>query len=333
MTASRNTGAAIERATLIARRIALQEDLRVRDLILGFEGETDYTNRESLAIEETAWQHVLQTGAEPRLAFVHPALLQAIPEASLHYRGVALLSRKIVSSLAGSVDSWEIPQSKARVTTERAQKVTRLYNAVISSLIIDKTDWTMENGYRNVLATIGITADGSMRNIIGQSGEREIKRKMFSWVREHDLFAHKAETPKDSDLHGVWPLRGGISMRFSSEPDIGFERDGVYTAIIEVKAGKDPAGALERLGAIKKTFDAAPTSCRKFLVAGVVTPAMRNGLNEMNMQRDFDIDRLIFDESDWLDFMNEIFHYTLRITSEAHPSSPDPRSPMPYTIL
>ena len=30
----------------------------------------------------------------------------------------------------------------------------------------DNTAWTLEDGYRNILATIGITADGVMRNIV-----------------------------------------------------------------------------------------------------------------------------------------------------------------------
>ncbi len=318
MTNERRTEDATERAVLIARRIAAGDDLRIREQIETFSGKADYSDRESLAIEEMAWEQVCKAGIEPRLVFAHPSVLKAMPQASLHYRGISLLSRKSVAGIVGTVDSWEQPDSKPQVADQKALDVCRLYNAVISSLITDKTDWTMENGYRNVLATIGISADGSMRNLIGQLGERAIKERLLEWVRDHDLLVDDAGDPDSLEFHGAWDLTGSVRMRFAPEPDVGFEKDGVLVALIEVKAGKDPAGALERLGAIKKTFDEAPAGCKNFLVAGVVTPTMRERLDEMRMERDFDIDRLLHDADSWTDFMNEIFHHALRIAPDVH---------------
>lgn len=315
MTNERRTEEAIDRAITIARRIADGDDLRVRELIEAFGGDTDYSDRESLAIAADAWERVRQAGIAPRLIFAHPALLEAIPEASVHYRGIALLPRKRVADIAGSVERWERQPTRARVTRGRALRVCRLYNTVISSIIVDHTGWTAEDGYRNVLATIGITQDGVIRNIIGQRAEQAIRRRMIDWVRVHGLLT--GDDPGDAGAE--WTLRQGVRMRFGAEPDIGFERDGRLAVLVEIKAGKDPAGALERLGAIKKTFDAAPAGCRKFLVAGVVTPTMRERLVEMRMERDFDMDRLLLDDDSWTEFMNEIFHHALRIAPDARP--------------
>ena len=102
-------------------------------------------------------------------------------------------------------------------------------------------------------------------------------------------------------------------MRFGSEPDISFHKGGGLAVLIEVKGGKDPAGALERLGAVKKTFDEAPVDCKNFLVVGVVTTTMRDRLKEMRMEKDFNIDKLLQEDEAWEEFMNEIFHYGLRI--------------------
>lgn len=49
-------------------------------------------------------------------------------------------------------------------------------------------------------------------------------------------------------------------MVYASEPDIRFEKeasDGSWKEIatIKVKGSTDPVGALERLGAVKKSFD------------------------------------------------------------------------------
>lgn len=47
-------------------------------------------DRESLSIEEHAWEHVCKAGIKPRMIFAHPEILKAIPQSSLHYRGIAL---------------------------------------------------------------------------------------------------------------------------------------------------------------------------------------------------------------------------------------------------
>ena len=295
VTSERRTVDAIERSVLIGRRVAggAEADASLRDQIAEVKAAADFSDRESLAIEETAWEQVRAEGIEPTQVFAHPGVLKAVPEASLHYRGLALLSLKRVSEIAVGVENWERPSATPRLTDENVLKVCRLYNAVISSLITDKTDWTMENGYRNVLATIGITADGSMRNLIGQLGENAVKNRMFDWVRTNGLLTGGEAPPDQSEPRGSWALKGGVRMIFQSEPDISFERDGALVALIEVKAGKDPAGALERLGAIKKTFDEAPAACKNFLVVGIVTEEMRTRLADMRMERDFDLDRLL----------------------------------------
>ena len=107
-------------------------------------------------------------------------------------------------------------------------------------------------------------------------------------------------------------------MIYGSEPDISFERlddrgDWQVVATIEIKSGTDPAGALERLGAMQRSFAATPARAQNFAVLGVVTPEMRRRLNEMNMARDFSLYHILNDAGSWDDFVREIFHHTLRI--------------------
>ena len=308
----RRTADATARAITIAKRIAARDDVKARRKIADFPGRLRYAKRE-LCIAEQAWRHVADAGIRRRLVFAHPEILKAIPEASLHYRGIALLSLKRVQEIAGAVETWERNPSAARVSDDKALRVCRLYNAIIGSIILDSADWTLENGYRNVLATLGITADGSIRNIIGQEAETAIKRQTLDWARAHGLLT-SAEAGGGGS---VWQLTGGVRMIFGSEPDIAFEKDGKVAVVVEVKGGKDPAGALERLGAVKKTFDETPVGCKNFLIAGVVTPTMRERLDEMRMERDFDIDRLLHVDAGWTEFMNEIFHHALRIAPDS----------------
>ena len=60
-----------------------------------------------LCIAQEAWDRVESLGTMMHLVFAHPAILKAIPNASLHYRGLALLSLKRVQEIAGTVATWE----------------------------------------------------------------------------------------------------------------------------------------------------------------------------------------------------------------------------------
>ena len=45
-------------------------------------------------------------------------------------------------------------------------------------------------------------------------------------------------------------------MLFASDPDVSlYDASGAIVGVIEIKAGLDPAGALERLGAMLKSFE------------------------------------------------------------------------------
>ena len=82
---------------------------------------------------------------------------------------------------------------------------------------------------------------------------------------------------------------------------------------MEIKSGTDPAGALERLGAIQKSFEQTPPRSLNFAVLGVVTPEMRRRLDGMNVARDFLLYQILNDDKAWDDFIRELFHHTLRI--------------------
>ena len=191
--------------------------------------------------------------------------------------------------------------------------MARLYNAVISSIIEGSTEWTLENGYRNIIANMGIGLDGAVRNIIGQDAEQLIKTRIRDWLDSRGLIIQRnAEQTQ-------FQLPDGYSMRYGSEPDIEFSQvvngEPRVVATIEVKGGKDPAGALERLGAIQKSFEATPPNCVNILIAGIVTSEMRDRLDRLGVDKVFMLDYLANDGESWAEFLNEVFHYTVRITA------------------
>ena len=302
------------RAEIISNRIRSRADELVRGKILAFPKSLSWDPGQ-LGIDEEAWRHVEAIDVEPSLVFAHPDVLCAHPDTSLHYRGVATLSLKRVQQIAGSVNQWEEAPSKARVKQKRALKVARLYNLVISSTIRNSTEWTLDNGYRNVLATIGITLDGALRNIIGQEAEQAVKERILGWLKSQSELLCEPEGAGEA-----WRLgnESALRMTYSSEPDICFEGmqpDGSWEIVstIEVKGGMDPAGALERLGAVKKSFDQTPTRAKNFLVVGVVTDEMRKQLEQMQIEKFFLLNETLHNDAEWTKFVNEVFHHTLRL--------------------
>ena len=303
-----------QRALIISEHIRGRSDLEARQTIGNFTEPLEYERRlADLAIAPEAWGHIVNAGIDPRLVFAHPVLLQAHPQTSLHYRGIATLSLKRVQSMAGQVKSWEDGTLRRPPTPARCLDVARTYNAVISVIITGADGWTLENGYRNILATIGITEDGALRNIVGQEGEAAVKDRIAEW-----LAANAAITTQVDGAITLPGSGGNLRMIYGAEPDISFESRNAswewqIIATVEVKSGTDSAGALERLGAIQKSFAETPARSKNFAVLGVVTPEMRRRLDEMNVARDFSLYRILNEEDAWNDFIGEIFHHTLRI--------------------
>ena len=302
-----------QRALIITKNIRERADEGVRQIIENFDTSLDFEERlEDLAIAPEAWTHIVQAQFDPKMVFAHPDLLQAHPQTSLHYRGISTLSLKRVQMMAGAVNSWEDGTFRRPPNQERCLSVARVYNAVISVIITGTDGWTLENGYRNILVTIGITQDGALRNLVGQEGEAAVKERISQWLDANDAIP--------TTDHGSTTLIGAaeeVRMVYGSEPDIKFENcargDWQIVATVEIKSGTDPAGALERLGAIQKSFEQTPPRSRNFAVLGIVTSEMRRRLDEMNVARDFDLYQVLNDDYVWDDFVMEIFHHTLRI--------------------
>jgi len=108
-------------------------------------------------------------------------------------------------------------------------------------------------------------------------------------------------------------------MIFSSEPDVSFKReaDGLLLCTVEIKGGTDPAGALERYGAGKKSLEAAlreNPKCKNFFLSAVFTPEMTNRIDaDRLIEKSYSIVDLIEDQSVRDEFFSELFVYTLRL--------------------
>lgn len=273
-----------------------------------------------MLIEHEAWKYAVTTKHhDPKLVFCHPGVLLSCPVTSLYYRGLCGLSLKAVRDYFGAVDSIESGNPRARLDDAKALKMAQTYNAFICSIIKNSTDWTLENGYRTVIATLGITLDGVMRNKVGTIAEERVRMMVLEWLAESNLIAEPSLGKKDvRDYHGTtFRLSGGMIMKFGSEPDIAFRKGETLRAVIEIKGGIDPAGALERYGAATKSFRNGIKNsprCENFYLGAVFTPELQRRIESDSLvKKTFNIIEILGDPKEREKFFKEIFHYSLRI--------------------
>ncbi len=168
----------------LTRNLQRRLDVQARQIVADLSERFSFTDSyESHLITPGAWEHIHGLSLSPTRVFCHPDMLVEEPFVSLYYRGISGLSLKEVANQARAVVNWErnpeTRQRKLRVTDEAGQQVAGLYNSVISSIIENTTDWTLENGFRNIIASLGISFDGSMRNTAGRLPERGIPKSAY----------------------------------------------------------------------------------------------------------------------------------------------------------
>lgn len=273
-----------------------------------------------LLIDPETWQYAVEAqGYAPHTVFCHPEILLHDRTTALYYRGLCGMSIKIARGYVGAVENLEAGSSRAKLTPAKALKMAQTYNAFICSIINGAEEWTLENGRRTIVATLGISIDGVMRNKIGDVAEERLRALIVEGLLERDLIV---APPIDKDqLYTEMPkqyeLRDGVVMAFSSEPDVRFSRNDQTLAVIEIKGGVDPAGALERYGAAKKSFDHSreeSAHCRNFYCVAVQTEECDARIKKDSLvEYTFNIVEIL-EKAEVRDaFFTELFHHALRL--------------------
>jgi len=324
------------RSTFFYRKLkeynTLSFPLRIDELLpvehlYSWEGWTDW------GIGEDAFAYINECGSLQLIeVFCHPRLIREHSKLVAYYRNIAALSQKAVKYLVG-IDVKKIETSQENyhnLTENQAQKLTHLFNEHIS-LIIDSSieSITKEELHGLLLMSTGTQIDGSWRNAIGEEAEKVVQRLLIKEVKERNLLA--ALLPRlgtaielynpeklEEQLGNIERYRGVMlvnhtSILFSSEPDISLlNNQGTTVGVVEVKGGADPAGALERYGAAKKSFDEAMRSNSKIktiFVASCITAQVHTRIqNDPTISAYFNLTEILSEDSKKYDqFVQEIF--------------------------
>jgi len=269
--------------------------------------------------------HLIQVFCHPRLIREHSILLA-------YYRNIAALSQKAVKYLV-NIDVKKIENNEKKVyilTEDQAQKLTHLFNEHIS-LIIDSSieSFTLEELHGILLASTGAQIDGSWRNAIGEEAEKVVQRLLVKEVKDRNFLAamiprvgtvievynsnNFEESLGNIDRYKGVMLVNHTSLLFSSEPDISIlNNQGTTVGVIEVKGGADPAGALERYGAAKKSFEEAiriNVEVKTLLVASCITSEVYTRIhNDTTIYKYFNLMEILSEDlAIYNEFMQEIF--------------------------
>lgn len=313
------------KSLLIVTSLQKRNDIKAFNLVQSVNIELTWESLSNLMIDQDTWEYVVNNKKyDPKLVFCHPEVIKNKVGCTLYYRGLTGLSIKAAKEYIGSIENLEKGSDRAKLNDDKALKMARVYNTFICSIIKGSTDWTLENGKRTIIATLGITLDGVMRNKVGSIAEERIRTLVFEWLLNEGLIVSPSskELEEMSDLPTECKLTNDIVMRFSSEPDISFssinESGEELLAIIEIKGGIDPAGALERYGAATKSFQHALNTsqrCKNFLLSAVYTSELKSRIqNDRLVEKFYDIIDILEEPEKRDEFFTELFHYTLRIS-------------------
>jgi hypothetical protein len=207
------------------------------------------------------------------LMFCDPSLIQKHPEIIAYYRNIAALSQKSVKYLTNiDVKPFE-SDAFAKPDLEIAKNLAKLFNEHVS-IILESTlgKITRTDIQAIFLTSVGAQIDGAWRNAVGEEAEKLVKNIILEEAIERKIIIAVIGSDNrsvsfdlnmlDSIVANLDTLRGIVcksatahKILFSSEPDISiFDSKNKLLAVVEVKGGADPAGALERFGAAKKSF-------------------------------------------------------------------------------
>ena len=243
-------------------------------------------------ISESAFEIITKSDLDLIQVFTHPKLIREHPHLLGYYRNVAVLSQKATKYMCNIDTKRYEENSNADISETHALCFSLLFNEHISLIVDSAFGEFKENEIHGLLfASTGAQIDGSWRNSIGEEAEKVVQTMLSQEVIKRNLLQAfimrvngNIETPDKATIENVIKnikevkglmLTNQKSILFSSEPDLTIvDKSGKSEMVIEVKGGTDPAGALERYGAAKKSFEHSLKENKKVktcLIASCIT--------------------------------------------------------------
>lgn len=300
---------------------------RVKKISCDHKSSISWSKYTKFGISKNAWKTVEDTKLDPALFFIHPNIIEIEQTLLRYYRCIALLPQKGLSRLS-TCDPDPIEKGLKNITPPKLELVVQTINQMMSFLLELEGEATEAKLNGAMYATAGVTIDGSWRNAIGAEGERVIRALLLKSLLAHkevvsitfndDTTINISTTTESSEqlVKKTPNIRNFVITNsnlviFKSEPDIEIrDPNGNILGGIEIKAGLDPAGALERLGAMFKSFNnilAVSPGAETILVASCITGEVDKRIREArSVKSTYILNEVLSDNITGIRFVNYI---------------------------
>lgn len=279
---------------------------------------------EALGISPTAWTTSTAKHVAPYLIFCHPKVIQDNPRLIAYYRLLAAIPQKAIAKLAFGTAALEKGQGRP-LADSRALQLASVLNRHISAIIEADPEFSSVDIVPLFFISVGTQLNGSWRNKIDKEGTRQVREFLIKGFLDQSLvrfLVRKDGTPFDptaewtiDDVKG-FVVTNGYRVLFGSEPDVsllnpeGEEPPDLLVGAIEVKCGLDPAGALERYGAAKKSFDEAFRRNKSvetiYLASSITETVERRIAEDRSVRKTFNLTKVFFDPEEQRRFLDHI---------------------------
>lgn len=271
----------------------------------------------ALGISRAAWSHVRACEIPACYVFCHPDVIASETSLIDYYLSICGLPKKGRQQLA-SVARAVTPSGDAGSPPSRAMAISQLFNTYMSALIDGDPEFSVDDALLLGAMNFGTQVNGSWRNEIGSEGERRVKELIVSDLTEKGVVTKLVARDGSSvaiEVHApVYNvqslfLANGYTITFGSDPDISLRSPGgALEAAVEVKAGLDRAGALERYGAAKKSFAKALSenkACTTIYLASCMTKRVKKDIAiDFLVRREFNLSEVFTEPAAKEEFLN-----------------------------
>lgn len=311
------------------RRLRLWEVIHEVHALLNVSDGFTWKDRDKWGIEPDAWEFIARRAINPLLIFCHPRVISEQPRLLLYYRTATMLSQKGLRSMTGG-DIARVESGKCdRLDPAWLNKLVIAVNSIASAIIASSADIEADHLPGFQFATAGTTIQGAWNNAIGAEGEATVKTILLNHLkREIAQIVWRDNTTAEyrEELHPAFidriheirvvRLRQGYHLLFSNEPDVSLrDPDDLPVMAIEVKAGTDPAGALERLGAAMKSFENDKNlnpRVKTVYVVRCMTPELQRRISQGGFfDHTFGLSQLMADQRSQQTFANLLLRFIL----------------------
>jgi hypothetical protein len=297
------------RATFFSNKLDTQQYTGLfefaRANLASLDSSLDWTNCTSFGIDAKIIKAIKDQGLDVASHLCHPNVLLLNHRYLTYFRCISVLSQKGLKELSGVSSVERIEVGKTVCKPAQAERIAITVNenlqAIYASSIPDS-----EKAKGLMYANAGSSIEGSWKNKIGSEGERIIRTLFLQELLSNgELLKLVTKTGNEVDADRVdsrWLeentanlqsviTKNAAIVQFGSEPDMKLiSSTAKVVAGVEIKAGIDPAGALERLGATMKSFEnirAESSDAETILVMSCITDEVQRRLNGMKNARIF----------------------------------------------